>query len=63
MTLHIPLGGNEATHHSTSVDVEAPTVSSMDPKYLGSVADKHDMKSLGRVQILLVGWPRRVLHC
>ena len=54
MTVHIVLGGDENTLHTTAVDVEHPQIEPIDPKYMGSVADKDEMSTMGRPQALLV---------
>lgn len=56
MTVHIVLGGDENTLHTTAVDVEHPQIEPIDPKYMGSVADKDEMSTMGRPQALLVRW-------
>ena len=57
MALHIVLGGDEYSHNATSVDVETPQPEPVDPSYMGSAFDKHDMMAMGRPQTLLVGQP------
>lgn len=59
MTLHIILGGNEYSPHTTTVDVETPQAEPVDPKYMGSASDKRDMMAMGRPQTLLVRCPQR----